>query len=129
MAHPNEGLIQQGYDAFGKGDFDALNDLFADDVKWHTPGRSPISGDIEGRDAVYGQFAKIAELSGGSFKLEIHDMMANDEHGVALVTATGDRGGKSFSDNQVHVFHIKDGKVTEFWGHPGDQYAADEFWS
>ena len=129
MAHPNEELIQKGYDAFGKGDLDALKDLFADDVKWHTPGKSPISGDLEGRDAVFGQFAKIAELSGGSFRLEIHDMLANDEHGVALVTATGDRGGKSFSDNQVHVFHVKDGKLTEFWGHPGDQYAADEFWS
>ncbi|MGH2683864.1 MAG: nuclear transport factor 2 family protein [Actinomycetota bacterium] len=129
MAHPNEELIQKGYDAFGKGDLDALNDLFADDIKWHTPGRSPIAGDLEGRDAVYGQFAKIAELSGGSFRLEIHDMLANDEHGVALVTAMGDRGGRSFSDNQVHVFHIKGGKVTEFWGHPGDQYAADEFWS
>jgi ketosteroid isomerase-like protein len=129
MAHPNEDLIQKGYDAFGKGDFDAVKDLFAADIKWHTPGRSPISGDLEGIDAVLGQFAKIAELSGGSFRLEIHDMLANDEHGVAMVTATGDRGGKSFTDNQVHVFHVKDGKVTEFWGHAGDQYAADEFWS
>ena len=129
MAHPNEELARRGYEAFAKGDLDTLTELFADDIKWHTPGRSPIAGDLEGRDAVFQQFAKVAELSGGSFALEIHDLMANDEHAVVLVTATGDRGGNSFRDNQVHVLHVSGGKVTEFWGHPGDQYAADEFWS
>ncbi len=128
MAHPNEDLVRKGYEAFGTGDLDALAELFADDVTWHTPGRSQLAGDRKGRDEVFGQFAKIAELSGGSFKLEIHDVVANDEHAVALVTATGSRDGKSMRDNQAHVFHISGGKVTEFWGHASDQYATDEFW-
>jgi hypothetical protein len=25
------------------------------------------------------------------------------------------------------VTHVRDGKVTEFWSHPGDQHAVDEF--
>jgi hypothetical protein len=29
----------------------------------------------------------------------------------------------------VQVFHITDGKATEVWTYPRDQYASDEFWS
>ena len=95
MAHPNEDLVRKGYQAFGTGDLDTLTQLFTDDIQWHTPGRSPLAGDLKGRDEVFAQFAKIAELSGGSFRLEIHDVIANDEHAIALVTASGSREGKS----------------------------------
>ena len=65
----------------------------------------------------------------GSFRLELHDVLANDEHVVALVTGTAERDGKALNDNGVQVFHMKGGKVAEQWFNPGDQYAADEFWS
>ena len=29
----------------------------------------------------------------------------------------------------VHVFHMKDGKITEFWAYAEDQNLVDEFWS
>lgn len=129
MAHANEDVIRRGYEAFGKGDMDTLNELFTDDIAWHTPGRSPIAGDLKGKQEVFAFFAKLVELSGGTFKLEVHDILANDEHGVALSVATGQRNGKSFEDRAVNVFHLRDGKVTEFWAHPGDQYVVDDFWS
>jgi hypothetical protein len=45
VAHPNEDLVREGFAAFGRGDMDALRkQFFADDVRWHNPGRSPISG-------------------------------------------------------------------------------------
>jgi ketosteroid isomerase-like protein len=129
MAHPNEELVRRGYEAFAKGDLQTLNGLFADDIVWHTPGRNPIAGDHKGKDQVFGLFGKVAELSGGTFGLDIHDVLADDEHAVVLATAHGEREGKSIHDNQVHVFHVSNGKVTEFWGHAGDLYAVDEFWS
>jgi carbon monoxide dehydrogenase subunit G len=69
------------------------------------------------------------EISGGTLRVEVHDILANDEHGVALVRGTGQRGAKSIADNGVQVFHLRDGKATEVWFHPGDQAASDEFWS
>ena len=39
------------------------------------------------------------------------------------------RGGKSFTTPNVVLLHVKDGKITEAWVQPQDQYAADEFWS
>jgi hypothetical protein len=39
------------------------------------------------------------------------------------------RAAKVLDDRSVDVLHIVDGKVTEYWNHPGDQYASDEFWA
>lgn len=69
------------------------------------------------------------EHTGGTFKLEIHDLLANDEHGVVLVTLTGERRGKSLNANDVHVWHVRDGKFSEFWASLHDLYAFDEFWA
>ena len=128
MAHPNEALVRRGYEAFATGDMATLNELFADDIVWHVPGRSQLAGDFRGKEEVFGNFQKVAELTGGTFKLDIHAVLADDEHAVVLARAMGEREGKTLNDNSVQVFHIKDGKVTEQWLHPGDTYASDDFW-
>jgi len=126
--HPNVELLRKGYNAYETGDIAVLNDLFAEDVLWHITGRSQLAGDYKGRDQVFGFFGKLMELSGGTSKIEVHDILANDDHGVALVTGSGSRNGNSFTGIDVHVFHLRGGKVVEFWDSPVDQYAADEFW-
>lgn len=128
MAHPNEELVRRGYEAFLSGDMATLNDLFADDIVWHAPGRNQLAGDYRGKEEVLATFAKVFELTGGTFKLEIHDVLANDTHAVVLAKATGEREGMKLDDNSVQVFHISDGKVTEQWLYPGDGYANDQFW-
>lgn len=128
MSHPNEELIRKGYAAFLSNDMATLNDLFADDIEWHAPGRSQVSGDFRGKEEVFATFGKVFELTGGTFKLEIHDVLANDTHAVVLARSTGERGDMKLDDRGVQVFHITDGKVTEQWLHPGDVYANDQFW-
>jgi uncharacterized protein len=127
--HPNVDLLRNGYNAYSTGDMDVLTKLFADDVLWHVAGRSPISGDYKGRDQVFGFFGKLMELSDGTMKIDVHDILANDDHAVALVTGTATRGGTSYEGQDVHTFHVRNGQVVEFWDSPVDQYAADEFWS
>jgi uncharacterized protein len=124
--HPNVTRIKDGYAAFAKGDFAVLNDLFAEDLLWHIGGRSQLAMDYRGRDQVYGFFGKLMELTEGSFHLDLHAVFADDEHGVALVVGTANRGGKSVTINEAHVYHLRDGKVTEFWDGSTDQYAFDE---
>ena len=124
--HPNVARLKDGYTAFAKGDFAVLNDLFAEDLLWHEGGRNQLSGEYRGRDAVYGLFGKLMEVTEGSFHLDLHAAFADDEHGVVLVTTTASRGGRSVTTNDVHVFHLRDGKVVEFWDSSTDQYAIDE---
>ena len=129
MAHPNQELLQRGYEAFQRGDVPAVLELLADDIKWHVGGRSPVSGDYKGHEGVVSFFTKLMELSGGTFRLEIHDFTASDDHVVVLVHETGERGTKTLDENFVHVWHVSGGKATEFWGAGVDQYTWDEFWT
>jgi uncharacterized protein len=129
VAHPNEGVVRNGYDAFSRGDMDALRGLFADDIVWHAAGRNPLAGDHRGIDEVLGYFGRTMELTGGTFRVELHDVVANDDHTVGLHVAKAQRDGRSFENRQGLIFHLRDGKVTEVWQLYEDQYANDDFFS
>jgi len=124
--HSNVARIRDGYAAFAKGDFTVLNDLFAEDLLWHNPGRNQLAGDYQGREAVYGLFGRLMELTGGSFGLDIQSVFADDEHGVALVVSSASRGGLSARATDAHIFRLRDGQVVEFWNASTDPYAYDE---
>jgi uncharacterized protein len=128
MTHPNEDVIRRGYEAFNTGDMDTLRELFDPDIVWHVPGRNAISGDHRGPDAVLGFFGKVFEITGGTFRADLHDVTANDEHAAALHVARGQSQGKTLEDNNVVAFHVHDGKIVEAWHYFEDQYANDEFW-
>jgi len=104
MAHPNEDMMRKLYDAFNKGDFEMVTSSFAPDIVGHVPGKSQLSGDYKGAEEVMGMFAKLAEVVGGNYSVEVHDVLANDEHAVVL------------------------GKITEFWTLEEDLYASDAFY-
>ena len=127
MAHPNEDLIRKGYAAFQSGDMATLSELFADDVVWHAPGRNQLAGDHQGIDAVLGYFGRTMELSGGTFRVEVHDVVAGDEHTVGLHSVHAERAGSTLEDRNTLVFHVRSGQVTEVWQFWADLYAADEF--
>jgi ketosteroid isomerase-like protein len=103
--------------------------IMTGDVRWHNPGRGPLSGDYEGAEQVLQYFARVFELTGGTFSLELHDVLASDEHAAALVTVRAERAGKQLTDNEVLTYHFRDGKVSEVWVHTTDLYAVNEFFS
>jgi ketosteroid isomerase-like protein len=127
MTHPNEELVRRAFDAFATGDVDTLRGLMDHDSVWHAPGRNPLAGDHRGVEAILGYFARTMELTGGTFRSELHDVVANDEHVVSLFVGRGQREGKSLEARNVLVSHVRNGKLAETWLYPGDQYAADEF--
>jgi uncharacterized protein len=72
---------------------------------------------------------RLAQETAGTFRLDVHDVLANDEHAVALCTLSASRGTKSVETPVANVSHIRDGKVTEFWGATTDPQASIDFWS
>jgi uncharacterized protein len=130
MAHPNVDIVRDGYGAFERGDLDTLqNHFFAPDITWHYAGRSELSGDYHGVEKVIDWLSRCYELAEGSLAIELHDVVGNQEHVVALITLRATRSGKELADGTAQIFHMQDGKATEVWTRPGDQYATDEFWS
>jgi ketosteroid isomerase-like protein len=129
MAHANETLLRSLYDAFSRRDLATVRTLFADDIVFHQPGRNPTSGDYQGVDGVLRLLGTLAERSGGTFRAEIHDILASDQHAVALLRVSAQRGPRNLDVPVVHVWHIRDGKLAEAWVHPADQAGLDEFWA
>ena len=122
--HPNAEALRKGYEAFGAGDMETVASLFADDIGWHQSGNNPLSGDFAGKDAVFETLARLAELTGGTFGQEIHDLLANDEHAVVMVEAWW-KQPHAFRGKGVHVWHVKNGIATEAWFMDQDQAAFD----
>jgi hypothetical protein len=125
MTHPNEELLRNGYAAFAAGDLDTVQSLFSADITWHNSGSNQVSGDYRGHEAVLGMFGKIMESTGGSFRLDIHDILANDTHGVVLVTAHATRDGRDVSVREANIWHMSGGKATEFWDFAENQADLD----
>lgn len=128
-AQENAELIQSGYEAFAKGDMETIAKVFAPDIRWHIGGQNQITGEYNGQDEVFAFFARLPELTGGTFGLEIHDLLASEDHVVVLAKELGSRNGRELNSDEVHVWHVDGGRATEFWGIPKDQQAVDEFWA
>jgi ketosteroid isomerase-like protein len=125
----NAEIARRAYEAFQAGDMAAMGELMSGDIVWHAPGENPLSGTYRGKEEVFGLFAKIGELADGPMKMGIHDILASDDHVVALLEVTASRGDKRLDGRAVHIMHVADGKLTEFWNFPEDPAAGDEFWS
>ena len=129
IEHPNAKVVRLLYDAFARGDMETTRGCFVHDAVWHLPGRSLIAGDHRGVDAIFRFFGKLGELSGGTFKAELTDVLANDRHAVALQHATATRGTKHLGVTACQVMRIQDDKILEVRGYYSDQYGLDDFWS
>ena len=126
--HPNVARLRDGYTAFSKGDLAALDELFAEDIRWYEGGSNQLSGAYEGRAAVYELFGRLSELTEGSFRLDLRTVFADDTDGVAVAEASAHRGTKSFEhvlDVHVHRFGT-DGRIVEFRHATTDVYTIDE---
>lgn len=116
MTHPNEDLLRRGYQAFRSGDMATVLSILADDICWHVAGSGGFAGDYHGHQEVMGLFAKLMQASGGTFRADIHDILANDTHGVVLANVQAEKNGQPLTGREVHVWHLADGKATAYWG-------------
>jgi ketosteroid isomerase-like protein len=128
VADPNAELVRHAYRAFAQGDIPTALGLLADDISWHVPGRSPLSGDYKGHQEVFGFLAKSMELSGGTLRIEIDEVLSEGERVIVLCTVSADLNGQYWSSPEVHVWRVVRSKAVEFREFQGDQQTEDEFW-
>jgi uncharacterized protein len=126
--HPNVKRLRDAYAAFEKADLNgALADL-ADDAVFHFTGEGPNSGDHKGREAIEAALIHNYQLTNGTQKLEIHDIFADDHHGVVVLRETATRNdGATLDMEESHVLMLSDGKVTHLRDVPTDAEAHDRF--
>jgi ketosteroid isomerase-like protein len=107
--------VRNGFDAFTRGDMQAVSEQFTDDAVWHGTGTTRLGGDHRGKQAVIANIVDFAQ-SYQDIKMDLHDIVANEQHVVALVTTSVSRSGKSYKSQETYVFHVNnDAKITEAW--------------
>jgi uncharacterized protein len=116
--YPDATVVRRLYEARARNDLDGAAVLIAQDVVWHEP--YDYLGTLHGRDAVIAAIEHSVEETGGTFRLELHDVLASEQHVVALVRFSAERHGERLSGKEVGVFHVADGLIREVW------FATDE---
>jgi ketosteroid isomerase-like protein len=117
MSQQNIGLVQRGYEAFGRGDMDTFISLLDPNVEWTTPGPSdlPTAGTRRGHAQVREFFGALAALVDFEH-FEPKAFLADGDHVVVLgldrVKVKGT--GETVTEEWCHVFTIRNGKVATF---------------
>ena len=95
-------------EAFANKEGFALRDCFHEDAVWHVPGEGVMSG---------------------TYRSTFVDALASEERGAGLYRARGEREGRTIDIDQLLLFTIRDGLVTEVLALPSDPAAFDAFWA
>ena len=126
----NAALVRRAYQAFNSSDIAALTKLFDSNVRWHTPGRSSIAGDRKGRDAVFTLFGRYGGETGGTFRINLLNVLeSEDGRVVAVHQNSAQRSGRQLDGLCCVVVDLENGRISIGREHFYDLYAWDAFWS
>ena len=112
MKHPHATVLEKLYSDFSKDDAQAVMDACAGTMSFQVPGKSKLAGKYT-KESFTGDFrTKLQELSGGTFKLEVHDILASDLHATVLGSCTKltARRERQSSCARVRVWRFEGGK-------------------
>lgn len=112
-------VVQQVYEAFGRGDVPAILNLVAEDVDWEFVG--PASLAYAGRRRNHQEVADFFAAIPGADEIhafEPREFIEAGEHVTVLgwESSTALDTQKKFESEWVHVFTVQDGKITRWRG-------------
>ncbi len=130
--HPNVARLSEGFEIrrrlpLAPEDRAAFDAMLLDGVVWHGTGKGPWARDFVGKPAVFGLFDEMSNTSAGTLTLHADSVYADDTHGVIIARLHANFGGREKEWTEAQVFHMRDGKIDEFWGIPDEQESVDAF--
>lgn len=110
-------IVQEAYSCFGNGDIPGLLGLLSEDIDWRVPEieNASFAGARRGQDSV-GEFFVQLSTDEDITQFEPREFIAQNDkvavlgHSVARVRATN----RTYETDWVHIFTVKDGKITAF---------------
>jgi ketosteroid isomerase-like protein len=124
----NAALVRKIMEAFAAKEGFALRDCFAEDAVWHVPGDGVMAGTYRGRSEIFRFLARLPKLTNGTYRSTFIDALASEARGAGLYRARGEREGRSIDIDQLLLFTIQNGLVTEVLALPSDPAAFEDFW-
>lgn len=127
--HPNAARLRALFAAFRATDLATILEVIAEDAVWHFPGRTgQLAGSHRGRDAILAFLLKVQSLTGGTFHLELIDVVANDARAVALFRGHAERDGRTLDNPTCLHVRMQDGRAAEIWEFVWDLEHVEAFW-
>ena len=126
--HANASLVRRLFTAFERKDAFALRGFFAQDAVWQVGGSSRLAGTYRSRREIVRFLGSLPRLTDGTYTSRRIDVLASDDRAAVLYRATGRREGRELDIDQLLLFTLRNGVVTEVLALPSDQFAFDTFW-
>ena len=111
----NVDIIKGVYESVGKGDIPGMLAVFDDKVEWEEPESLPYENQIGPQAIAENVLSQVVQdIQDFSLNMtEVHD--AGDVlFGIGTYRGTGTASGKKLEAPYVHVWRVRDGKVTYF---------------
>jgi hypothetical protein len=89
-----------------------------------------MTGEYHGRGEILAFLRRTAELTAGTYRVDLLWVVADDVHTVAVYRARGERDGRAPLDiEQALLVELREGLWTKIRAQPFDQEAFDAFWA
>ena len=125
--HPNLILINTFFKAYSTNNIDEIRTVLAENIKWHIPGKHPLSGTKTGVDEV---LEYLKQLNVASFKAEPIIMGINDSFVIDCHRNWSNIDNEENLNNMsCLLWKIENNKITEVHNFPENQHVVDIFFS
>jgi ketosteroid isomerase-like protein len=116
VAQQSVQVVRDAYEAMARGDVPAFLGAMADDVEWHEAEGMPYGGVYHGADAVAQNVLGPITTDIPDFAVTPEEYIAEGESVAVVVryTGSGKATGKELNLPVVHVWDVRDGKITRF---------------
>lgn len=106
----NVDIARSAYEAFGRGDLEALGEMLSEDGTWLTSDELPLGGETEGRDEILGNFAQIPNYW-SSFSVDPEEFIDAGDWVVVRGTQRASTDDGSFESPFAHLMKFSGGKI------------------
>lgn len=119
MSSSNLEVVQELYEAFGRGDVPAVLERLSPEIEWHEAEGFPYGGTYRGHDEVLeGVFARL-DSEWDDFRVAPERFVDGDDVIVALGEYSGTylETGRDFRAPFAHVWDVDGGRAVRFQQH------------
>jgi len=124
--HPNLTLINNFFKAYGENDLDAISTILDQNIKWHIPGKHPLSGTKTGVKQVLEFFQQLGKVA---MKAEPIVMGVNDTYVIDCHRNWSTLEKDNLNSMSCLLWKIENNKIVEVFNFPEDQHVVDLFFT
>jgi hypothetical protein len=122
-------VIEGFSEALANGDIPKAFSFFANDAKWHQPGKNKFSGIKDNPDEIGSMLGAMMKDTAGTLVVKPNGPLMDSADLVATpVRFTATKGTKSIDMTGVDLYEVKGDKITQVWLFSQDQKIEDDFW-